>query len=452
MNTGFRFFFVFLLFFLLFYCKPESDNSQNNNVNGTYTLEELQADFSQMRTIIESTHPSLYMYYDRETFNRFFDTSYTLLRDGMNEAQFYRILSFVISKINCGHTSLSLTNSFSNNRNSNGLAFPYGLAFINNRAFIYQNYSEGDEIPLGTEILSVNNEPISSILSEMLERISSDGWNLTKKIRLINRWFYYFYYNLIDNPETFVLNIIKPLETSENTISISALNFTDVYNRSNSQNPSPYNGQVLSRQEIDPKTSLLAITSFSTSNLSDFKSFLQESFQEFINNGKENLIIDLRGNGGGDPYQSVDLLSYLIDHPFTYFGAGNSYPDLFVPVEPHNLIFRGNVYFLIDGACFSTTGHFCSLAKYHQLGVFIGEETGGSFYCNDNSVNRSLSISGLNLRIARTLYATAVPDSEFQRGRGVFPDYEVTSTLDDLINGIDRQMLFVLDLIKKNEI
>ncbi len=429
-----------------FSCQTTNTDSELNPY-GPYTISQLQDDFTQFRNIIETTHPSLYLYYNRDTFNGFFESTYNSLTDGMTELQFYRVLATIVSKIYCGHTNLSFTSHFTGNRNSQAMAFPFGLAFINNRAYIYQNYSGENEVPVGSEILSINNEPVSSVLSGMLDRISSDGWNETKKINLINRRFFHFYYNLVDTPDTFILSLIKPLSTELVSITVDGLAYSEVNNNSNIQNPAPYNGQILHREKIDNKTALLAITSFSASSLTEFESYMRESFQEFIDDGIENMIIDLRGNGGGDPYQSADLISYLIDSPFTYFEQGNSYPDLFQPVQPHELNFNGNVYFLINGAGFSTTGHFCSLAKYHKLGVFIGEETGGSFYCNDNSTNRALSISGLTLRIARTLYATAVPDNEFQSGRGIMPDHEVKVSLTDRISGIDRQMLYVLELI-----
>jgi hypothetical protein len=40
--------------------------------------------------------------------------------------------------------------------------------------------------------------------------------------------------------------------------------------------------------------------------------------------------------------------------------------------------FSGDPFARIDGGTYSTTGHFVSLLKGHGVGIFIGEESGGS--------------------------------------------------------------------------
>jgi hypothetical protein len=67
-----------------------------------------------------------------------------------------------------------------------------------------------------------------------------------------------------------------------------------------------------------------------------------------------------------------------------FFDAGTpGYPELRL-IKPARNKFSGTMYVLIDGGCFSTTGHLCSLLRYHGIGTFIGEETAGSFACTDN--------------------------------------------------------------------
>ena len=139
--------------------------------------------------------------------------------------------------------------------------------------------------------------------------------------------------------------------------------------------------------------------------------------------GVAHLIIDVRGNGGGEPDMSVALISHLVDAPFVYFKKGLGYGNLFVATAPHAVHFGGSVQVLIDGGCFSTTGHFCSMVRHHKLAVFVGETGGGTYRCHDNSTDFVLRHTGIQLRIARTTYETAVPDHDvserFPRG---FPD------------------------------
>jgi C-terminal processing protease CtpA/Prc len=99
---------------------------------------------------------------------------------------------------------------------------------------------------------------------------------------------------------------------------------------------------------------------------------MDRSFREIKEKGIKNLILDLRGNDGGDPFCSVILYSYLMKEPAPYFAESyGKYADLAKPVAPAENRFTGNLYTLLDGRCGSTNGHFCALLKYHRVGKFV---------------------------------------------------------------------------------
>jgi C-terminal processing protease CtpA/Prc len=92
------------------------------------------------------------------------------------------------------------------------------------------------------------------------------------------------------------------------------------------QNPQ---GEVLGYELLaEPSTALLTVGSFSIERSQQYDTFLSASFQDMADKQIENLIIDVRGNGGGDPEFSADLIAYLMDEPFTYFSQANGYSDL----------------------------------------------------------------------------------------------------------------------------
>jgi len=101
---------------------------------------------------------------------------------------------------------------------------------------------------------------------------------------------------------------------------------------------------------------------------------------------------------------------------------------------------------LIDGGAFSTTSHFSSLVKFHNLGTFVGQETNGSYSCNANATELLLPNSGIRTRIAQSTFATAV--SGFELGPGIMPDVEVTPTLDHILTGADPVLAEALHLIQ----
>ena len=108
--------------------------------------------------------------------------------------------------------------------------------------------------------------------------------------------------------------------------------------------------------------------------------------------------------------------------------------------------FYGKKYFLIDGGCFSTTGHFISIVKFHKLGTFIGEESGGTFTCNNSSHMIPLTHTKLVVRIPNKTFPAAV--TGFKKGWGILPDHTVKPLLEDILSGEDTVLNYTLNLVK----
>jgi C-terminal processing protease CtpA/Prc len=125
-----------------------------------------------------------------------------------------------------------------------------------------------------------------------------------------------------------------------------------------------------------------------------------------------------------------------------------AYPELAVQqgqVKPY----EGKVWFLIDGKNFSATAWFCSVARSHHRGTFVGEETGGGYYGNSGveftafplrSTRTAFTIPLLRVRLA---VADGVPD-----GRGVVPDVPYRAPVDSTPER-DSELDFVLRTISK---
>jgi len=123
------------------------------------------------------------------------------------------------------------------------------------------------------------------------------------------------------------------------------------------------------------------------------------------------------------------------------------YYDLKKLLDPAKNSFRGKLYILINGASFSSTGHLCSLLKFHQIGTFIGEESGGSFVCTDGSQDLTLSNTKLSFHYSTKAFSTAV--SGLTPGRGIIPDYPVTPTIEDHLRQRDGEMELAIGMIEK---
>ncbi|NLM37534.1 MAG: hypothetical protein GX202_05340 [Firmicutes bacterium] len=406
-----------------------------------YPLSQLQEDFNQLRKIIEKRHPKIYV--DPQELFGLFATQYELLRDQMTELEFYRVLSPLVGSLRCGHTNLVVSKAYEDYLRKNGRFLPVLIRVIDDRAYVLQDLS-GQGIPAGAEILMINGQKTADIISALLPNLTADGYNTSKKDYLMNHWFNGLYHYFIDNAAQFTLVYRGTGNEQTVTKTVDGIN--------NQQLPmttmSIYypRGNNLYTSAFTEDYALLSIKSFSLRDKKKYRAFIDAFFQEVAVKEISHLILDLRDNWGGSPYYSSYLLSYLISTPTTYFSEPPFYYAKYKkPIQPAEHRFTGRLYVLINGASFSTTGHLCSLLKSHGIGVFIGEESGGSYLCTDASINVTLRHTKLRLHCATTAFATTV--SNLPPGRGIEPDYRITPTLQDYLEGTDPQMKLAVQLI-----
>jgi hypothetical protein len=160
--------------------------------------------------------------------------------------------------------------------------------------------------------------------------------------------------------------------------------------------------------------------------------------------------LDLRGNSGGHPFFAAALLSYLVCEPFTYFQNADpveEFQPLYEPMSPNKNTFQGDCYVMVDGGVLSTAGHLVSLIRFHQLGIFVGEEPGSSFFCNDMSKKVVLPNTKLEVNIPQKTFITQVAGFKYDQS---FPvDYPLSMKIEDLLNGRDTQLQYTYQLILK---
>lgn len=180
-------------------------------------------------------------------------------------------------------------------------------------------------------------------------------------------------------------------------------------------------------------------------NPEKFNDFIDEAFAKINRLNIKNLLLDLRNNGGGNPFCTSHLFSYLIAEPLPYFAEEyGKYARLASPIAPAKKVFQGRLIVLINGGCFSSTPHLCALLKYHKIGTFVGTEAGATYTCNGAAQEIKLSHTGFIAVVNRRSYAAAV--NGFPKDRGILPDHFVMPRIEDLVKGRDVQKEFALQL------
>ena len=141
---------------------------------------------------MEESHPGIYWYTPKDEMDSYFDWGKSQIKDSLNEEDFRKVLSYVISKINCGHTVTRSSKAFMNYRDtSNNKIFPLSLKIwpgnSEDTATVAANLFRKDTVlTRGVVVKKIDNQPIETIIDTLCQYISSDGHNMTHKFQSLS--------------------------------------------------------------------------------------------------------------------------------------------------------------------------------------------------------------------------------------------------------------------------
>jgi len=419
------------------------------------SAEKLRQDLRALQDSLERLHPGMFRYQTKKALDKEFDRSYGEIDRPMTVTEYFKFVDHLVGQLDDGHTECYLPGEANQWLKANAGVFPLGLWLSGEHAYVLCNTLN---FSAGTEILNVNGRPMQKIICEMLGELSSDGVNLTGKYDKINRGhdpFPYLYFVLNGSKENFHVVYQNPDGTNASQ-TIPARKVNEVECIPNQ----PQTAKYLSLEYKPGGIAVLTIRSLFNELLDrtgeKFGDFLFYTFKELQEKNINKLVIDLRGNGGGDDTNGALLYSYLTDKPFPYYerldkinGPYTNHPNLALqqPLPGH---YTGKVFFLTNGGTFSSTAEFAAIAKSNNRGLFIGEETGGGYYGNTSGERTTIFLPNTKIRvnIPLTRYTLAVKPLK-HGGRGVLPDVEVEPTINDKVTDRDAQMEKALQLAEK---
>jgi C-terminal processing protease CtpA/Prc len=324
------------------------------------------------------------------------------------------------------------------------MVFPMNVRYVGSKLYIMDPKNNANRLSTGDEILTINGVDVETLRKEIFKHLPSDGYNETNKKENVNVYFIYMCAMFYDFPTSFNVTV-KHNEKIEEIKLVEAENLDPTKTfLDNCEN------NLCFDTDMGSNTAIITIRSFGyyKKHFSIFKSFVDDCFQQINENNIQHLIIDLRNNGGGDPFCGSYLLQYIANKPYTYFHKSVKwYGKLKKPIQPNPNRFKNKPYILVNGKCFSTTGHFCSLAKENNFGTLIGDETGATYTCNDFSKFYTLENTKLTFRVAtRIVKTTAITLSN---KHGIIPDHYIVPDIDNFLNNTDTVLNYTLRLIEK---
>ncbi len=409
-------------------------------VHTTYPKGAYIEDLNQLFDSIVANHPNPYEFLPKESFESLVAEKKASITASTTIGEFVWLCNSVMAAVGCGHSAVSIENVL---QLDPSLFFPMEAKFIGSKLYAIDPLSNETAIEVGKEIRTINGIEVSQLQSLLRKNIPADGYNESMRDYYINKHFSSYVAFQLGFPKKYSVQITD--ETG-----FKKVDLTPIDQHSPSKKSSTSCGDNLCF-EVDTANNLgiITIQSFVYYNemLPQFQAFIDDCFQKISEQGLEHLAIDLRGNGGGDPYCGAYLLQHISDIAFRYYKQDDRpyYTDLKDILPLNDNRFKGKPYILVNGGCFSTTGHVSALIRSLDAGIFVGQETGATFSCNANSFSFELNNTGIATYIATEVYQTDVQG--FAKDQGILPDYPTSPNLSDLLEDSDLEMEKVLKLI-----
>jgi len=410
------------------------------SIDEAFSIKKMKKDLKAFKEIRLNANSGLYKYRTKEQI----DSIYIWAEKELDKLSTYRDFYNLISTLTDYEGSLHNNTSFPKKRmktikNEKSGYFPFPIKVVDNK--IVLNFQIKD-IPLGAEILSINNQNIDEIIPELYKYYTTDGINITGKSIGINGSFSKYYRLHFGLKNEFEVTFKEHKSANKNTITVKNVGYADYWKKfrnrhSKSSDYERYEGvkddEKYKYKQIDENTGKLTINSFSIGGDKDsedhkvYKKWLDSIFTNIKSRNIVNLIIDTRNCGGGTDPNDVITYSYLTSRQFQeskqvwttfnkipllkYYnssipaflrplgvGKFNRYFQKRFPVEkdgkyfisketnelkarkPNKNAFTGNVYLLISPRVASAGSLFSAMVAGNENTITIGEESMGGYY------------------------------------------------------------------------
>jgi hypothetical protein len=477
-----------------------------------FSVAQMRDDLTVLQKTLTAIHPGIYRYQTPTSLEKLFAEFAADLKNPLTENEFFLRLARLTSQIYCGHTYLNPNNqnALLRERIFNGKTYlPFYFRILDGKIIVTENAS-AQNLSRSSEIRKINGIPAQEIIAKLLNVTNADGKKTLAHRRsqieltrfAAERYAHFdWYFPLIfplDKP-VFRIEAVDASSGKRTTFDVPAMTKperTAEIEKRYGKAPTYDDGWKFEIRENS--VGYLKIENSITWRLKriKFKEFIADAFAELRAKTVKNLIIDLRGNNGGDsaigfelakhlakaelpPYAAsrrlvrnvaaqTDLLKYLDTYSDELkANLQNGLPsNLFKPMEngffeilPNEKVttypkvtpaannFQGETFIIADASNASATFSFLKFVKENRLAQIVGEESGGNLQGINGGNYYFLNLPNSKIEIDIPVYFFAPLAA--QKDSAVVPDYRIQPTARDIADGTDAEVNFVLKLIKQ---
>jgi len=394
--------------------------SKNDDTDAKlFSPEEIRADLAFLYQSLEASHYDLFAHTPKKVFDTRFKQIDRSITRPMTLLEVNRLFQPFAALSGLAHCSIEypFVASYRPYAKGGGTMFPLDVGVANGKLMITGNFSSDSTIAKGDELVTINGAPARTQLRSLYRYLSGENDNF--KNTLIDLLSFSRLYWLVNGRnDSFRIKLKKP-DGKTRTVVVEAILATTLEEKLKLKQPIFEPGRKF---EFIGDTAYLRPGQFANSAGSgdtsdhrtfekgEFVSFIDDSFARIKERRSKDLIVDLRGNPGGDNSFSDAMVAYFADKPFWFcsrfslktsavtksFWKDVDEPSLALlkaqiltkpdgtvfdaaiekyPPRPVNDRFAGKVYVLINRFTYSNAVTTAAIIQDYKFGTLIGEPT-----------------------------------------------------------------------------
>jgi len=384
-------------------------------------------DIYHYKSVLEKQHINLYHSIDEKVFNQKIENLIKKL-PALNKHEIMVEMMRITRTIGDGHTQFLVMGGPHNH-------YPFSLEWIDGKIRVMATNTEYKRF-LGNELLAIDEVPISEILAK-IEPVMQ-GIENEYSLRARYRW------HLNVSELLYGLHITPSLGRA--TFTFIGENNSEKHINADAISMDKFVSSVVHRLTLDKgifshanikdsdglwlssnkalNTAYLYFSQYPSRN--DMEDFAEDVQEYLIENNIQNLIVDLRDNGGGNFFVGLLLAQYLnlID----------------------SLNWDNGIYVLIGEHTYSAG--MSNAAQYRSIlnATLVGEPTGANPVGYQDADGFTLPNSGRYVQYSKRMYRF-----QNESSNGVIPDHHIINDWESYASGKDKQLAYITSLIRKTK-
>ena len=410
---------------------------------------QIRADIDTLISKLKDIHPTFLSHFEDNNLQAKVDSIKNNINNPMSTLDFFRLMQPIVTID--GHTTLRYMDGLCPNEEN--LLFPFKVIIYNNSLYIKENLSENETLVKGSVIEKINGISSEDIIRNLIRY--TPGEKDSYKIKKLEKDFHVYMALVYGSFSDFKITVDK------SELKLKGAKWDDFQEASKSKFELRFYDDIAyiyKRMFMPPK---------------DFMHFMDSAFT-VISEKQINYVIIENLSGGGLTDLADSLMSYFTDKPYSMLekqmtkispltkehienkkSEGYIQDGYFIQeYQKHGIgrknRFSGSTYILTGPLSYSTATSFPAAAKCYQSAFMVGEETGQPLVSNGGQDQFMLPETKMYCITALSL--VYMPCNNNDQTNGVFPDFNITPTLDDLLNDKEYTLEYTLKLIRENRL